>query len=476
MTGETARLAESPRLVAVVLNWNGGDETRDCLRSLRDCVGVVPRRVLADNGSVDGSVERALAEDPELDVLRFGTNLGYAAGNNRAMRHAFDVLGAEAVCLLNSDVLVTPDLFTRLEETRAALDAEGGAPVGAIGPCLVYRDRPDTVWACGGRIGNGLNVTQLLGHGTAHIPARAEVRDVDYVPGACLLVTREVDRRVGLFDETFFCYLEDADWCVRMRAAGLRVVAAGRALAFHGLSSSTGGGYSAGRSNNVLRLDNGTLTAPNGITVQPGNTFAGSGVVNGPLTLASGGILSPGASIGTLTLNGPPSLLGDIRMELAKTGAALSSDRVQVTGALTYGGTLAVTHLGPDALASGDTFHLFGGTSYAGDFDSIDLPPLTPGLSWTNSLLVDGSLSITGTAEVPPVFNDVELNGSNWVFNISGGTPAGTWTLLSATNMMTPLEQWITNTTGIFDASGIAIHTNAIPTDIPRQFFRFVEP
>lgn len=249
MTGGTERPSpRSARLVAVVLNWNGGDETLACLRSLRACAGAAaPRALLADNGSCDGSVERALAEDPGLLVLRFGSNLGYAGGNNRAMRHAFDELGAEAVCLLNSDVIVPPDLFERLDEARGRLQREGGAPLGALGPCLLYRDRPDTVWACGGRIGPALNVTQLLGHGRAYVRAAAETRDVGYLPGACLLVTREADRRVGLLDESFFCYLEDADWCVRMRAAGLRVVAVGDAIAFHGLSSSTGGGYSAGR-------------------------------------------------------------------------------------------------------------------------------------------------------------------------------------------------------------------------------------
>lgn len=233
--------------VAIVLNWNGGQETLDCLRSLRAVERHAPRVLLADNGSTDGSVEQAEAEHPRLHVLRFGENLGYAAGNNRAVRHALDELGAEWVCLLNSDVLVTPDLFERLEQAREALERAGGGPVGALGPRLLYRDRPDIVWACGGTIGPSLNVTQLREHGRAHVPAPDPPVDVDYLPGACLLVSARAIAAAGLLDESFFCYLEDADWCVRMRAAGLRTVAVPGALAWHGLSSSTGGGYSAGR-------------------------------------------------------------------------------------------------------------------------------------------------------------------------------------------------------------------------------------
>jgi len=232
-------------VVAIVLNWNGGAETAECLASLRAVEEPRPTVLLADNGSQDGSVEALLAEDPDLAVLRFGENLGYAGGNNRAMEHAFGELGADWVCLLNSDVLVTPDRFRRLEEGAERWRERG--PVGAVGPRLLYRDRPDVVWACGGRIGPSLNVTQLLGHGQAHLPGPEEPHEVDYLPGACLLLSREAWEQAGHLDESYFCYLEDADFCVRIRRSGLAVVAVPDATAFHGLSSSTGGGYSAGR-------------------------------------------------------------------------------------------------------------------------------------------------------------------------------------------------------------------------------------
>lgn len=233
------------RVVAVVLNWNGGEETLACLRSLRECTGLVPQPLLVDNGSSDDSVERAQAEDARLEVLRLGSNLGYAAGNNRALRHAFDRLSADWVCLLNSDVVVAPDTFGQLLAGVHAAQEEDDRPVGAAGPCLLFRDRPDVVWACGGRIGPRLNVTQLLEQGGR---ARdAEPRDVDYVPGACLLVSRAACERAGLLDEAYFCYLEDADWGVRMRKAGFRLLAVPRARAWHALSASTGGGYTAGR-------------------------------------------------------------------------------------------------------------------------------------------------------------------------------------------------------------------------------------
>ncbi|MFT7465616.1 MAG: GT2 family glycosyltransferase, partial [Pseudohongiellaceae bacterium] len=126
-------------------------------------------------------------------------------------------------------------------------EAAGGGEVGAVGPVLMYRDRPDVVWARGGTVSPGLNVTQLVGHGEAHVAATAKTSDVDYLPGTCLLISRKAWGVVGGLDERFFCYLEDADWGVRFHEAGLATVVVPAAVAYHGLSSSTGGGYSAGR-------------------------------------------------------------------------------------------------------------------------------------------------------------------------------------------------------------------------------------
>lgn len=238
--------AELSNVVAVVLNWNGGEETRRCLASLRAVDAPRPRLLLVDNGSTDGSVDAALADDPGLEVLRTGRNLGYAGGNNRGLAHAFDDLGADWTCLVNNDVLVPADLFARLSEGLATARADGRGEVGALGPRLVYTDDPGRVWAAGGRIGAGINVTQLIDHDRP-LEAASAPRDVDYVPGTCLLVSRAAWVAVGGLDEDFFCYLEDADWCLRLRRAGLRAVVAPAAVARHGLSSSTGGGYSAGR-------------------------------------------------------------------------------------------------------------------------------------------------------------------------------------------------------------------------------------
>src|SRR5207237_552599 len=108
-------------------------------------------------------------------------------------------------------------------------------------------------------------------------------------------------------------------------------------------------------------------------------------------------------------------------MELSKNGAALTNDQIEVIGALTYGGALTVSHIGPDALAAGDNFRLFVASSYTNAFSSLSLPPLDPELAWTNKLLVDGSIEVIS---IPPgdrywtnIFGGNYNIGDNWLPN-----------------------------------------------------------
>ena len=85
-------------------------------------------------------------------------------------------------------------------------------------------------------------------------------------------------------------------------------------------------------------------------------------------------------------------------MEISKSGANITNDRVNGIGALTYGGTLTL-RAGGDAPAAGDAFKLFNAANYSGVFATLHLPALAPGLSWdTSRLTVDGTITVTSLA------------------------------------------------------------------------------
>lgn len=161
------------------------------------------------------------------------------------------------------------------------------------------------------------------------------------------------------------------------------------------------------------------------VTVATNATLAGNGtVLGGVTTLQAGGTLSPGANaIGRLTLNSTLTLApGSTNIfELSKTGGVRTNDWVALNGALTLGGTLVVTHLGPDPLAGGDSFKLFSAGAWSGNFANVILPPLASGLSWnTNALATNGILAVDFEPGPPVIVPGASIAGGNFNFQFAG--------------------------------------------------------
>jgi fibronectin-binding autotransporter adhesin len=219
---------------------------------------------------------------------------------------------------------------------------------------------------------------------------------------------------------------------------------------------------------------NGTHSFANGLTVSANALLTGNGAVSGILSVQTSGALVPGASIGKIVLSNSPSLQGATIMEISKNGATLTNDQIQVTAPLTYGGSLVVSNLGPTALATGDNFKLFSAGTFAGSFASLTLPPLNPGLGWTNKLLVDGSLEVVGFSQ--PKFASITVSGTNVIISGTGGPANALYAVLTATNVTLPLSSWVSIVTNQFAAGGGFSFTNGIPPGERQRYFRIRTP
>lgn len=242
-------------LAVVIVTWNVRELVVDAIQTALDDVtahGLETEIWVVDNASADGTAEVVRDRFPQVHLIASEANLGFAAGNNLALRRmgfGEDAANADlpnAVFLLNPDTLVQPNAIPTL------YDALFAAPdIGMVGAQLAYGDGAfqhaafgfPGVWQTAidllpmpGR----LYESRLNGRYDRSLYAASRPFTVDHVLGATMMLRREVIQLVGMFDEQFFMYCEEIDWAMRIREAGWEImcVPAARITHLEGRSTS----------------------------------------------------------------------------------------------------------------------------------------------------------------------------------------------------------------------------------------------
>lgn len=209
-----------PKVSVVVLNYNGKDSIKSCLDSVYKSDYPNYELIMVDNSSKDGSFELAKKLYSRAHFILNADNIGFAAGNNVAIRFALEKM-ADYIFLLNNDALIKETTLSRLVE-----DAEKSPKQGIFSP--VVKGSAGKIWFAGGSI-NWLKMKTVHSFKTkANIPY-----ETGYVTGCAMLINKDVFREVGLLDEKYFLYYEDADFCLRARKKGFKVAVNPDAVAYH---------------------------------------------------------------------------------------------------------------------------------------------------------------------------------------------------------------------------------------------------
>lgn len=218
-----------PTFSVFILNWNGRALIEECLNSVYAQTYPAERVEVIDNGSTDNSVAFVRQRFPQTTVRENGGNLGYAAGNNAALRD----LSSDVALLLNPDVILSTDFLSVMAEALVA-----DPSIGIAGAKLWYPGG-EVIQHGGGYITHPRAIPGHYGIGERDKGQHDTPRDVAYVIGAALAARRDVLKRIGLLDERFFLYYEDVDLCARARAAGYRVIYLPAATGVHVESATT---------------------------------------------------------------------------------------------------------------------------------------------------------------------------------------------------------------------------------------------
>lgn len=208
--------------------------TIDCVASLRKSTFRNFNIIIVDNGRKPDSEKRLREACPEAIVLPLEKNAGFGGANNYGIDYALEH-GADLVLLLNNDTIVKENTLEKLVDT-----ARGNPNAGVIGAKIYYYDKPNTIWYAGGKLEIDKALGTHPGIGREDDGTQRDCADTDFVTGCCLLTRREVIKKIGKLDHSYFIYLEDADYSVKAKRAGYSVIYQPSAVLYHRVSSSTG--------------------------------------------------------------------------------------------------------------------------------------------------------------------------------------------------------------------------------------------
>ncbi len=219
-------MANDADVLAICVNWNGGRVLRPAVDALLKSTYRPLDLVVVDNASTDGSLKEL---EGGIEILRMGENRGYGAAINRVWQEV--LAGARKrpgyYLLLNNDVLVEPDMVTRL------IGFAAGKQAGIYGPKILQwhqRDQLDMAW---GTLRWHHVLARFEGKQAIDGPQWNDPREVELLQGSVLLVDTRVVESVGLFDEQFFMYHEEVDFLYRAGRRGYRAYYCPFARAYH---------------------------------------------------------------------------------------------------------------------------------------------------------------------------------------------------------------------------------------------------
>jgi len=225
-----------PKVTIIILNYNGFNDTKKCLKAIAKTKYSNFKVIIADNGSSENEAEtlKKTYIDKRFQFVRFNKNLGFSGGNNKILKYT----KSKYVILLNNDTQVPPNWLAPLIKTM-----EKDNSIAVAQPKILWLKNKkyfDYSGACGGFIDMfGYPFTRGRIFDTQEVDKGQynSMKDIFWASGAAMILRRSIFDKVGYFDELFFNYMEEIDLCFRIRKAGFRIVCEPKSYIFHKVAS-----------------------------------------------------------------------------------------------------------------------------------------------------------------------------------------------------------------------------------------------
>ncbi len=235
------------KVAIIILNWNGKNDTIECLKSLQNIDYKNYEIIIVDNASSDGSVEEISKQFPSVNLICNKKNLRFAGGNNIGIKYAIEN-AFDSILFLNNDTIVKENFLSEFVKYFSQNEN-----IGICGGKIFYYSEPQKIWFAGGKINWFSGLTKHVGIRKMDCDKFNQIMETDYVSGCCMLVKKSVFEKIGLLDENYFIYGEDADFSLRAKKFGFKLFYIPSSIIWHKVSISSGGNFSWFKNKNKLK-------------------------------------------------------------------------------------------------------------------------------------------------------------------------------------------------------------------------------
>jgi len=226
-----------PKIFILILNWNGKQDTLECLASVQKIDYPNYKVAVVDNGSTDDSVDSIRDKFPHIHLIENKANLGFAGGNNVGIEYAI-AEGADYIFLLNNDTIVDSQVLKTLMQA-----SEKYPDAGILGSKIYTYTDPQKIWYAGANWSPGYVAFMHDGMGKIDNGKDwEEIRESEYICGCAFLIKTEVIKKIGMLETKYFLMWEESDWCYRAKKAGYKCLFIPSSKVWHKISSSFIGG------------------------------------------------------------------------------------------------------------------------------------------------------------------------------------------------------------------------------------------
>lgn len=212
----------------VILNWNGLADTVECIESLRKISYPNYEIIIVDNASSNNEAETIQKKYPEAIVIKNPNNEGFCKGNNIGAQKALEN-SADYVLFLNNDTSVEKGFLDELIGF-----CENNRDTGIAGPLVLNYYEKDKVYSCGGKL-NSLWFSLKEYRNALDAPQK----NLNFISGCAFLIRTSAIKKIGMWDENFFTYWEEADYCLRAEKAGIKIACIPKSIVYHKIAKTS---------------------------------------------------------------------------------------------------------------------------------------------------------------------------------------------------------------------------------------------